>query len=217
MTDKEQTIIDGVDVTKCPISEKCKEFENCKIQDILKQLARKTDACEKWKSYYDLYRFDQELLKKIQGVINSHPKYGIELTDTCIIDKDERLSSLEVHEQIKLIFDETLQECEALRKFEQETKDIIAELDRSGSELLAEKNALEIGRDEYKQECEELKKEIVKLQTGKFNELGRALDREARYRKAFGELEEYCRQNRQAGWIDIEGILDIISKAKGDE
>lgn len=35
-----------------------------------------------------------------------------------------------------------------------------------------------------------------------------------RYRKALEEIEEYCQQNRQAGWVDIEGILDIISKAK---
>lgn len=140
MTDKE-IIIDGVDVAECvcyatsqavatlsgvivkdidnactPRQRPCAEIKNCMFKKLSKQLARKTEECEKWKSYYDLYRFDQELLKKIQGVINSHPKYGIELTDTCIIDKDERLSSLEIHEQIKLIFDETLQEYEALKE-----------------------------------------------------------------------------------------------------
>lgn len=37
------------------------------------------------------------------------------------------------------------------------------------------------------------------------------------YKQALEEIEEYCRQNRHSGWIDIEGILDIISKAKGEE
>lgn len=40
MTDKQ--IID-----KCPISEKCKEFENCKIQNILQQLKRKEQKLDR--------------------------------------------------------------------------------------------------------------------------------------------------------------------------
>lgn len=114
--DKEQIIIDGIIINACLVSEKCKEFETCKIKNILRQLSRKTQECEKWKSYYKLYRLDEELLKKIQAVVNSHPKYGVELTDTGVIEKDERLCTLEVPEQIKLIFDETLKENEELKK-----------------------------------------------------------------------------------------------------
>lgn len=49
MTDKEQTIIDGVFINACLVSEKCKEFETCKIKNILRQLARKTAECEELK------------------------------------------------------------------------------------------------------------------------------------------------------------------------
>lgn len=45
--DKEQIIIDGVFINACLVSEKCKEFETCKIKNILRQLARKTQECEK--------------------------------------------------------------------------------------------------------------------------------------------------------------------------
>lgn len=37
------------------------------------------------------------------------------------------------------------------------------------------------------------------------------------YKQALDEIEKYCSQNRYSGWVDIEGILDIISKAKGEE
>ena len=46
MTDKEQIIIDGVFINACLVSEKCKEFETCKIKNILRQLARKTAECK---------------------------------------------------------------------------------------------------------------------------------------------------------------------------
>ena len=46
MTDKEQIIIDGVFINVCLVSEKCKEFETCKIKNILRQLARKTAECK---------------------------------------------------------------------------------------------------------------------------------------------------------------------------
>ena len=46
MTDKEQIIIDGIIINACLVSEKCKEFETCKIKNILRQLARKTAECK---------------------------------------------------------------------------------------------------------------------------------------------------------------------------
>lgn len=127
MTDKE-IIINGVDVAGCEAympklgkgdcialannsASTCKGSPNC----YYKQLQRKEQECEKWKSYYDLYRQNQETIKNIHRVVNSHPRYGVELTETGVIDKDERLSSLKLHEQIQLIFDETLQECEELK------------------------------------------------------------------------------------------------------
>ena len=49
MTDKEQIIIDGIIINACLVSEKCKEFETCKIKNILSQLVRKTKECEELK------------------------------------------------------------------------------------------------------------------------------------------------------------------------
>ncbi len=46
---KEQIIIDGVIINACLVSEKCKEFETCKIKNILRQLVRKTKECEELK------------------------------------------------------------------------------------------------------------------------------------------------------------------------
>ena len=127
MTDK-QIIIDDVDVSKCNYfnntdksycEECCSEFGCAICNDrpncYYKQLARKEQECEKWKSYYKLYRIETGIVKKVQGVINSNQKYGIEFTEDDIICKDERLSYLEVHEQVKLIIDEQAKELEQLK------------------------------------------------------------------------------------------------------
>lgn len=85
------------------------------IKFINEQLKAKEQECEKWKSYYKLYRIETGIVKKVQGVINSNQKYGIEFTEDDIICKDERLSYLEVHEQVKLIIDEQAKELEQLK------------------------------------------------------------------------------------------------------
>lgn len=33
-----------------------------------------------------------------------------------------------------------------------------------------------------------------------------------RYKQAIEEIKRYCIHNRQAGWVDIEGIFEIIQK-----
>lgn len=58
MTENKPIIIDGKTIEKCHISEKCKEFEDCKIKDILKQLARKTQECEELKERLNSQCFD---------------------------------------------------------------------------------------------------------------------------------------------------------------
>lgn len=139
MTDK--IIIDGVDVRGCKYlydDNLCKltkeqayddeEFVSfCKgcLNCYYKQLARKTKECEKWKSYYDLYSQNRDILKKIQAIVNSHPGYGVELTETGVIDKDERIACLEVNEQIELIFNEFEQQLQAEKyKVEELKKDL---------------------------------------------------------------------------------------------
>ena len=132
MTDK-QIIIDGVDVAGCeylglykecklkcgsccPVD--CSDNPNC----YYKLYKRKEQECEKWKSYYKLYRIETDIVKKVQGVINSNPKYGIEFTEDDIICKDERISYLEVHEQVKLIIDEQAKELDQLKRDNEELK-----------------------------------------------------------------------------------------------
>ena len=70
------------------------------------------------------------------------------------------------------------------------------------------------------QECEELEKQLETSEEWriKAESLNEKLElRNTCYRKALEEIEKYCGQNRYAGWVDIEGILDIINKAKGGE
>lgn len=78
---------------------------------------------------------------------------------------------------------------------------------------------LKVRLEEKKQECEELKKEIVQLQTGKFNELGRALDRESHYKQALKDIEAYIKEyyycesceNRET----LDHILNLIKAVEG--
>lgn len=79
------------------------------------ELYKKEQECEKWKSYYELYRIETDKVKKVHAVINDNPKYGIEFTENDIIFKDERLSYLEIHEQVKLIINEQAKEIDLLK------------------------------------------------------------------------------------------------------
>ena len=180
----------------------CEYMCTYKVKKLKGDLARKTQECEKWKSYYKLYRLDGELLKKIQAVVNSHPKYGVELADTGVIEKDERLCTLEVPEQIKLIFDETLKENEELKKQ-------VVRCSEGWGKADCEKN--------WYQQAEQAKQEENHDLTMKLYE----------YRNALDEIEGIL-DNDDFGYCPLDdtedchhttykNILDIISKAKGEE
>lgn len=232
MADKEQIIIDGINLSNIRLyletghraSISTKEFE--KILDLLEE---KTQECEKYESYYELYRQKQRVIKNVHAVVNSHPKYGVELTNTGVIDKDERLSTLEVDEQIKLIFDETLKECEELKK---ERITLTNKNNRLTEELNRTKLLLEGKNTQYNTKVEE------------FNELKRqyklsCLDCEYkntkadvdRYRKTLEEIENYTRKQFCDNCEDIDSTeyschceyceyqeyFDIINKVKGEK
>lgn len=165
MTDK--IIIDGVDVSECefycdkyctlsndrneqlPFAEICSQYDTC----YYKQLARKTKECEKWKSYYDLYSQNRDILKKIQAIVNSHPGYGVELTETGVIDKDERISCLEVNEQIELIFNEFEQQLQA-------EKHKVEEFKKDRNKYKKQYRWNRIYKIKYKQALEEIKESV---------------------------------------------------------
>lgn len=108
----------------------CKDNPNC----IYKQLKRKEQECEKWKSYYELYQINNDSLKKVHAVINDNPKYGIELTENGTLDKDERLSYLEIHEQVKLIIDEQAKEIDLLNAENERLKQSLIEIETIAGE-----------------------------------------------------------------------------------
>ena len=146
---KEQIIIDGVDVSECAIYRSshtrtlccsgiyCKEqqFYNC----YFKQLARKTQECK----------------------------------------------------QLKEDYAELEQECERLKSY--------------GATLLADKNAMEIGRDDYMQRCKRLEQECEEIEKVINNILNSCL----------GRNTAGCRPAHNVCG-DLIKILDIINKVKGE-
>lgn len=101
MTDKEEIIIDGIDVSGCEHHRKCILPDNigCKIDDFLccdkpncdyKQLARKTQECESLKE--DCAELEQEceelkeenkVLQKLVSELEYSVQTGIELNARC--------------------------------------------------------------------------------------------------------------------------------------
>lgn len=162
MTDKQIIIED------CPyfVGGNCQEYLDgvCKnhkcdlkiIRELEQKLKAKEQECDKLKSYYKLYRIETDRVKKVQAVINSNPKYGIEFTEDDIIVKDERIASLEVHEQVKLIIDEQAKELDQLKAENEELKKKIKYME----EYI---KTVENSRNEFEKESKFLKEEIQKL------------------------------------------------------
>lgn len=69
-------------------------------------LQRKTAECEKWKSYYQLYRQNTDVIKKVHEVINSDLDYGIKFIEGGYIEKCEPLSSQELDKQVAYIIND---------------------------------------------------------------------------------------------------------------
>lgn len=149
-------------------------------------------------------------------------------------------------------------ECEVLKQSENEALEIIAELKNDYAELekrhndsfeqfknlkkecsslLAEKNAMEIGRDEYKQRYEKSKEELDKYlnqeeeeirQLNNDNKLddilesikkaNEQMEKESKYKQALDEIEEVCKDGVYDEYRrpldECSVILNIINKVK---
>ena len=124
------------------------------------------------------------------------------------------------------------QECESLKKDYAELERECERLKSYGATLLADKNAMEIGRDDYmqrckrlEQECEELKeknKVLQKLVSELEYSTQTGIELNDRYCKALEEIEKICLEDvhtfadgTRVRYDSLDKILDIINKAKG--
>ena len=226
MTDKEQIIIDGVDIldcdnyyvkqetdqVKCDLSgEYCRENKNC----FYKQLARKTQECK-------------SLKEQIEILQNNY--------DTATRDCNEEIARLE-------------QKCEELKKqlMQKDEVNIFFNIPIEGwsgnpCDICESKNNYE----QLKQECEELRVAYNKAQDiiGRVNganelksySLQESIKECDRYHKALEEIEEIvkslnenrmcfyddindcsnCDMNTDCNYLRKSKILNIIDKAKGE-
>lgn len=88
MTDKEQIIINGVFINACLVSEKCKEFETCKIKNILRQLSRKTQECEELKRKNTILQNRNQQLDSATTEANRYRNALEEIEGICLQDRD---------------------------------------------------------------------------------------------------------------------------------
>lgn len=188
--DKKQIIVDGVDVKNCkgidlslsPLV-KCKSLKfktsdggiagiwcsdhtNC----YFKQLARKTQECEALKKRNeDNERFYlKQYAKKDSEVLDLTHKLNVK-TQECEIWKNQVLI-LDEEDVTVQVTQEQFEEYQKLRQQCKQLKEDYVELEREcerlksyGATLLADKNAMEIGRDDYLQRCKQLEQECEEL------------------------------------------------------
>lgn len=88
MTEKEQIIINGVFINACLVSEKCKEFETCKIKNILRQLSRKTQECEELKRKNTILQNRNQQLDSATTEANRYRNALEEIEGICLQDRD---------------------------------------------------------------------------------------------------------------------------------
>ena len=202
MTDKEQIIIDGVDVKNCRRrigkNNYCRYFKRLCSENnfncVWKQLARKTQECEELKI---------KLIQKDE--VNTFFNTPIEGWDN---DPCKICESKNNYEQLKEDYAELERECERLKSY--------------GATLLADKNAMEIGRDDYiqrckqlEQECEELKeknKVLQKLVSELEYSVQTGIELNARCCNALEEIETELSHNPTT--IASYKIHDIINQIK---
>ena len=55
--------------------------------------------------------------------------------------------------------------------------------------------------------CYKSNLKLCKQQANHINKLATCIEK----------IEKYCRQNRYSGWVDVEGIMDLISECEGND
>lgn len=212
MTDKEQTIIDGVFINACLVSEKCKEFETCKIKNILRQLARKTAECEELKNK----NIDLET-----GVINSLGRNILQ--DSCY-DEDENCpdnSDLIAFMDfvIKSCIDDFVVNIDNLEKENARKTRECEELEKENKKIEEDWNSIANRNLDLEMENAKLREELSEIKDEKLDLKNTC------YRKALEEIEGLATNLRTRTDYhsedevnaDIDNVLNIINKAKEKE
>lgn len=269
MTDKEQIIIDGVDVSGCKwfVYQDYTDIENDGLKSVCYSKDCKSGSCfNNTNCYYKQLAHKTQIIDEVEEVIKPYQEQ-IELDalslpiaiESILERKTQECEELKIKliqkDEVNMFFNTPIEGwdndpckiCESKNNYEQ-LKEDYAELEQECEKrsILAQEESARNGYVEYElndklkqktQECENLRaeekylkqccekagKELAKHSfdyDGKEKNLVvQAMELNEKYEKlekALEEIEEYCGQNRHAGWVDIEGILDIINKAKGE-
>ena len=201
MTDKEQIIIDGIIINACLVSEKCKEFETCKIKNILRLLARKTQEINNIHEYY------KELRSNATELANKNIQLKEQLEgkeQELYLARNEVHSKTEYIQEQRDIIKQLQQECEELKKEIINKNDKIKELRFSVSDLTnrlcylnAEKSFKIVDLEQTLDEIEKELKEKIRIKDDENSNLNKKYRQEQAekisYRKECEELKDTLR------------------------
>ena len=149
MTDKEQIIIDGVNVSECEFYiyySSDRYPHRCGIHKDMFGMPACCDVADCCKNCY----FKQLQKEKFENLNN---RQMVESAENLIYENSELYKNIKEKEQ----------ECERLKEDYAELEREGERLKSYGATLLADKNAMEIGRDDYMQRCKQLEQECEKL------------------------------------------------------
>ena len=182
------------DYRKCSLrgeNDNCDEINDCFVKELLGKLALKEQECEKLINKNNRLEEELNATKLLLEGKNNQYAAKMQVCDelhSIIQNRNEEIKNLNyvLYEEREL----TLDLGKANLKIASLERDIsshknrfkyeIDKLKKELSSLLAEKNAIEIGRYEYKQECEEFKKTLAEIkeiaENGCYDEYGMPLD-----------------------------------------
>lgn len=182
------------DYRKCSLrgkNDNCDEIKDCFVKELLGKLALKEQECEKLINKNNRLEEELNATKLLLEGKNNQYAAKMQVCDelhSIIQNRNEEIKNLNyvLYEEREL----TLDLGKANLKIASLERDIsshknrfkyeIDKLKKELSSLLAEKNAIEIGRYEYKQECEEFEKTLAEIkeiaENGCYDEYGMPLD-----------------------------------------
>lgn len=204
MNNKEQIMIDGVDVGGCKyylrnVHKSCGQgLVDCEGKDCMfKQLIRKT---QKYEALTNTNRIHAEIIEELNNKYN---------------DLKEDYKELEQrHNGAFQDFERLKQECEELKeKLKTAENDAIVRFVERNIQCVSPTNCRFVNL--RKQECEQKQKIIEELKKEAKRISANYIKDEARYRKALEEIEEECNYAPMCDTEFSQRVLDIINKAKG--
>lgn len=225
MTDKEQIIIEDMDVSaqECEFWQEghcdcyhcedryphCLDYPNC----YFKQLVRKTQECEELKDKM------ADVIYAATGGRLSYSDYTLDAIEQAFNDQLEILSDQKVEEELKELNQKLYlaqNEVHSKTEYIQEQREEIKQLEQECEELKERIKAYENLALHIK--CPHCNKELDLILDGTEEKIS-LLDC---YRKALEEIEKVCLEDTrtfadgtQMRYDSLDEILDIINKAKG--